>query len=75
MPYKLLVRCVAVSIRMAVNKSKVSAGFIVVGVLTMFFGTVLVFVGPIIIDDQVLKVRSLLKLKLAHLQQVYLFAD
>ncbi|XP_047228818.1 scavenger receptor class B member 1 isoform X3 [Girardinichthys multiradiatus] len=40
---------------MAVNKSKVSAGFIVVGVLAVFFGTVLVFVGPIIINDQVVK--------------------
>ncbi|XP_041826592.1 scavenger receptor class B member 1 isoform X2 [Melanotaenia boesemani] len=40
---------------MAINKSKVAVGFLVVGVLTVFFGTVLVFVGPIIIDDQVVK--------------------
>ncbi|XP_054916696.1 scavenger receptor class B member 1 isoform X1 [Poeciliopsis prolifica] len=40
---------------MAVNKSKVSVGFIVVGVLAAFFGTVLVFVGPVVINDQVVK--------------------
>lgn len=41
---------------MAINKSKVAVGFIVVGVLTVFFGTLLTFVGPLIIDDQVVKV-------------------
>lgn len=41
---------------MAINKSKVAVGFIVVGVLAVFFGTVLAFVGPLIIDDQVVKV-------------------
>ncbi|XP_017287779.1 scavenger receptor class B member 1 isoform X3 [Kryptolebias marmoratus] len=40
---------------MAMNKSKVSAGFVVLGVLTAFFGIVLVVVGPIVIDDQVVK--------------------
>uniref|UniRef100_H2VEP6 Scavenger receptor class B member 1 n=1 Tax=Takifugu rubripes TaxID=31033 RepID=H2VEP6_TAKRU len=40
---------------MAINKSKVAVGFIVVGVLTVFFGTLLTFVGPLIIDDQVVK--------------------
>ncbi|XP_045922936.1 scavenger receptor class B member 1 isoform X3 [Micropterus dolomieu] len=40
---------------MAINKAKVAFGFIVAGVLTVFFGTVLAFVGPIIIDDQVVK--------------------
>ncbi|XP_037548221.1 scavenger receptor class B member 1 [Nematolebias whitei] len=40
---------------MTMNKSRVSAGFIVLGVLTTFFGIVLVFVGPIIINDQVVK--------------------
>ncbi|XP_068562463.1 scavenger receptor class B member 1 isoform X2 [Cebidichthys violaceus] len=40
---------------MAINKAKVSVGFIVSGVLMVFFGTVLTFVGPIIIDDQVVK--------------------
>uniref|UniRef100_A0A8C9ZPF9 Scavenger receptor class B member 1 n=1 Tax=Sander lucioperca TaxID=283035 RepID=A0A8C9ZPF9_SANLU len=40
---------------MAMDKSKVAIGFIVAGVLTVFFGTVLTFVGPIIIDDQVVK--------------------
>lgn len=41
---------------MAINKSKVAVGFIVVGVLAVLFGTILTFVGPIIIDDQVVKV-------------------
>lgn len=40
---------------MAINGAKVAIGFIVAGVLTVFFGTVLTFVGPIIIDDQVVK--------------------
>lgn len=40
---------------MAVNKSKVAVGFIVAGVLMVVFGTVLCFVGPIIIDDQIVK--------------------
>lgn len=40
---------------MAINKAKVAVGFIVVGALTVFFGTVLTFVGPIIIDDQIVK--------------------
>lgn len=43
---------------MAINKAKVAVGFIVVGALTVFFGTVLTFVGPIIIDDQIVKVSS-----------------
>ncbi|XP_028457453.1 scavenger receptor class B member 1 isoform X4 [Perca flavescens] len=40
---------------MAIDKSKVAIGFIVAGILTVFFGTVLTFVGPIIIDEQVVK--------------------
>ncbi|KAM9840926.1 scavenger receptor class B member 1 isoform 2-T2 [Aulostomus maculatus] len=40
---------------MAINKSKVAIGFIVAGVLTVSFGTVLAFVGPLIIDDQIVK--------------------
>ncbi|XP_029921648.1 scavenger receptor class B member 1 isoform X3 [Myripristis murdjan] len=40
---------------MPINKSKVAIGFIVAGALTVFFGTVLVFVGPVIIDDQIVK--------------------
>lgn len=55
---------------MAINKSKVAVGFIIVGVLAVFFGTVLVFVGPIIIDDQVVKVGKhafiLLNLNFVH---------
>lgn len=41
---------------MALNKSKVAVGFIGVGVLAVFFGTILVFVGPIVIDEQIVKV-------------------
>ncbi|XP_065821422.1 scavenger receptor class B member 1 isoform X2 [Labrus bergylta] len=40
---------------MVVNKAKVAVGFMVAGVLTVFFGTLLTFVGPIIIDDQIVK--------------------
>ncbi|XP_063065886.1 scavenger receptor class B member 1 isoform X2 [Engraulis encrasicolus] len=40
---------------MAVSKSKIAVGFIVAGSLTVFFGVVLVFVGPMIIDDQIAK--------------------
>uniref|UniRef100_A0A674EVB3 Scavenger receptor class B member 1 n=1 Tax=Salmo trutta TaxID=8032 RepID=A0A674EVB3_SALTR len=37
------------------NKSKLAVGLLVVGSLTVVFGTVLVFVGPIIIDNQIVK--------------------
>ncbi|KAK6316205.1 hypothetical protein J4Q44_G00137290 [Coregonus suidteri] len=37
------------------NKSKLAIGLLVVGTLTAVFGTVLLFVGPIIIDDQIVK--------------------
>uniref|UniRef100_A0AAQ5Y5W9 Scavenger receptor class B member 1 n=1 Tax=Amphiprion ocellaris TaxID=80972 RepID=A0AAQ5Y5W9_AMPOC len=40
---------------MTIDKSKVAVGFVVAGVLTVFFGTVLAFVGPLIIDDQIVK--------------------
>lgn len=40
---------------MANTKSKVAVGFIVAGVLGVFFGIVLAFVGPLIIDDQIVK--------------------
>ncbi|XP_058473348.1 scavenger receptor class B member 1 isoform X1 [Solea solea] len=40
---------------MAINKSRVAIGFIVAGVLAVVFGTVLTFVGPLIIDDQIVK--------------------
>lgn len=40
---------------MAVNRSKVSTGFLVLGNLTVIFGIVIVFVGPMIIDDQIVK--------------------
>uniref|UniRef100_A0A8D3A895 Scavenger receptor class B member 1 n=1 Tax=Scophthalmus maximus TaxID=52904 RepID=A0A8D3A895_SCOMX len=40
---------------MAVDKSRVAVGFMVAGVLTVAFGVVLTFVGPMIIDDQIVK--------------------
>lgn len=40
---------------MTSTKSKVAVGFIVAGALGVFFGTVLTFVGPLIIDDQIEK--------------------
>lgn len=40
---------------MANTKSKVAVGFIVAGALGVFFGIVLTFVGPLIIDDQIVK--------------------
>ncbi|XP_071392017.1 scavenger receptor class B member 1 isoform X2 [Centroberyx affinis] len=40
---------------MTINRSKVAIGCIVAGTLTVFFGTVLVFVGPLVIDDQIIK--------------------
>lgn len=50
---------------MSVNKSKVAVGFIVLGVLAVVFGVILAFVGPIIIDDQIVKVgrRTFIMLK------------
>ena len=56
---------------MAVNKVKVTIGFMVGGVFTVFFGTVLTFVGPIVIDDQVVKVSVVLTGQLACLHHVY----
>ncbi|XP_046717473.1 scavenger receptor class B member 1 isoform X2 [Silurus meridionalis] len=40
---------------MAVSKSKITIGLSVVGALAVVFGTILVFVGPLIIDDQIIK--------------------
>ncbi|XP_047426294.1 scavenger receptor class B member 1 isoform X1 [Mugil cephalus] len=40
---------------MAVNKAKVAVGFIAAGVVAAVLGIVLVFVGPVIIDDQIVK--------------------
>ncbi|KAM9307121.1 scavenger receptor class B member 1 [Pholidichthys leucotaenia] len=40
---------------MAIKKSRVAVGFIVSGVLLVLVGTVLCFVGPLIIDDQIVK--------------------
>lgn len=41
---------------MAVSKATVAIVLLVLGGLGVLFGTVLVFVGPIIIDDQIVKV-------------------
>uniref|UniRef100_A0AAR2ISX2 Scavenger receptor class B member 1 n=1 Tax=Pygocentrus nattereri TaxID=42514 RepID=A0AAR2ISX2_PYGNA len=40
---------------MTISKSKIAIGLLVVGIFAVVFGTVLVFVGPIIIDDQIVK--------------------
>ncbi|XP_048115708.1 scavenger receptor class B member 1 isoform X2 [Alosa alosa] len=40
---------------MAISKSKIALGLSVAGTLTVVFGIILVFVGPIIIDDQIVK--------------------
>ncbi|KAJ8400061.1 hypothetical protein AAFF_G00401000 [Aldrovandia affinis] len=40
---------------MSISKSKIAVGLAVVGILAVAFGTVMVFVGPIIIDDQIVK--------------------
>ncbi len=58
---------------MAVNKAKVAIGFIVVGVLTVIFGTVLTFVGPIIIDDQIVKVSSMMDPSTVHTASLFSF--
>lgn len=44
---------------MAIKKANVAIGFMVAGVLAVILGLVLTFVGPIIIDDQVVKVSRL----------------
>lgn len=61
---------------MAIKKSKVAVGFIVVGILTVFFGTILTFVGPIIIDDQIVKVgsRTFIMLNIYFIHCWHLFA-
>uniref|UniRef100_A0A3P8VGW3 Scavenger receptor class B member 1 n=1 Tax=Cynoglossus semilaevis TaxID=244447 RepID=A0A3P8VGW3_CYNSE len=40
---------------MRFNKSKVAVGFIVTGALTVVFGAVLLFVGPKVMKDQIIK--------------------
>lgn len=41
---------------MASSKSKIALGLLVAGTLTVVFGIILVFAGPIIVDDQIVKV-------------------
>ena len=43
---------------MTIGKAKVAVGFIVVGALTAVFGAVLLFVGPAVMNDQVIKVSN-----------------
>ncbi|XP_026876691.2 scavenger receptor class B member 1 isoform X2 [Electrophorus electricus] len=40
---------------MAIVYSKIAIGLLIAGISTLVFGTVLVFVGPIIIDEQIVK--------------------
>lgn len=51
---------------MAIKKANVAIGFMVAGVIAVILGLVFTFVGPIIIDDQVVKVSRLLSM-------IYLF--
>lgn len=41
---------------MAISKTKVAVGFIVAGILTTLSGIILLFVGPAIMNDQIIKV-------------------
>lgn len=45
---------------MAIKRPKVAIGFIVAGVLMVLFGTIMCFVVPLVIDDQIVKVRNVL---------------
>uniref|UniRef100_A0A8C9U1M5 Scavenger receptor class B member 1 n=1 Tax=Scleropages formosus TaxID=113540 RepID=A0A8C9U1M5_SCLFO len=40
---------------MAVSRTKLAVGLGIAGILTAVFGVILVFVGPIVIDDQIVK--------------------
>lgn len=43
---------------MAIAKAKVAIGFIVAGILAVVSGVILLFVGPAIMKDQIIKVSS-----------------
>lgn len=43
---------------MPVSKAKVAIGFLVAGSLTVVFGAVLLFVGPAVMKDQIIKVKQ-----------------
>lgn len=45
---------------MAINKAKVAIGFIVAGALTVVFGVVLLFVGPAVMNNQIIKVGCII---------------
>lgn len=45
---------------MEIKRPKVAIGFIVAGVLMVLFGTIMCFVVPLVIDDQIVKVRNVL---------------
>lgn len=47
-------------VNMAIKRPKVAIGFIVAGVLMVLFGTIMCFVVPLVIDDQIVKVRNVL---------------
>lgn len=46
---------------MAMSKSNIATGLSVFGLLAVVFGTVLVFVGPVVIDNQIVKVSLVLQ--------------
>lgn len=43
---------------MQINKSRVAIGFIVAGILMGTFGAVFLFVGPAVMNDQIIKVSN-----------------
>lgn len=45
---------------MAIDKAKVAIGFIVTGAVTVVFGGILLFVGPAVMNDQIIKVQFVL---------------
>lgn len=49
---------------MAMSKSNLAIGLSVFGLLAVVFGTVLVFVGPVVIHDQIIKVSWFYKLEI-----------
>lgn len=49
---------------MAITKAKVAIGFIVAGILAVVSGIILLFVGPAIMNDQIIKVSSVTVWKL-----------
>lgn len=54
---------------MAMSKSNIATGLSVFGLLAVVFGTVLVFVGPVVVDNQIVKVSWFYKIEMDILTQ------